>query len=333
MSDDNVTESSESAFGLWRPTSAGSFSLVILGASLWGTDPLFRQWLALQVPVSVIVFWEHFLPALIVAPLAWRGLRRAMMRFTIADWLSLVALGCGASAIATLLFTEAFTYGSPATPVLLQQIQPLVAVVLARMILRERTQRRFAAYLVGGMAGAYLIAFPHPTDVSVRGWQPAMLTLGAAGLWGMGTVLGRRLGSMIPFKELTALRLVFGLLAASAVVALQGDAPMVWHLGAKSFLALAALALVPGLLALLVYYRGLRGTPASAATIGELAFPLTALVVVYLAFDATLTATQWVGAVVLATTMVTMGVLKSNNTPTGVDFRQPAHLASLELTQ
>ena len=304
----------------WRPTSAGSFALVVLGASLWGTDPLIRQWLALQVSASVIVFCEHLLSALVTAPFAIRGLRKAVRRFRAVDWISLVALGCGASAIATLLFTQAFTYDVPSTPVLLQQVQPLIVVVLARMMLHERLQKRFALYLVGGMVGAYLIAFPHPNQVSVRGWIPALLTLAAASLWGMGTVLGRRLGSILPFEELTALRLSFGLVAATVVVVVQGNAPVVWHLDAKSALALGALALIPGLLALLLYYRGLRGTPASAATIGELAFPLTALVVVFAAFHTTLSASQWVGVALLAGTMLAMGLLKTNETPTGVEI-------------
>jgi drug/metabolite transporter (DMT)-like permease len=36
-------------------------------------------------------------------------------------------------------------------------------------------------------------------------------------------------------------------------------------------------ALVPGLLALVLYYLALRRTPASRATLAELAFPLTAV--------------------------------------------------------
>ncbi|MEX2486999.1 MAG: hypothetical protein WD377_05225, partial [Nitriliruptoraceae bacterium] len=66
------------------------------------------------------------------------------------------------------------------------------------------------------------------------------------------------------------------------------------------------LAAVPGLLSLLVYYRGLRSTPASAATIAELAFPLAALSVNYVAFGAVLTATQTVGVIVLSATLVVM---------------------------
>jgi drug/metabolite transporter (DMT)-like permease len=293
--------------------------LVVLGAALWGTDPLFRQWLALQLPASVIVLVEQLLPAVLVAPFIVSGLRKARQSFSPRDWVSIVVLGCGASALATLLFTQAFTYGVPTTPVLLQQIQPLFAVVGARLMLREKLQHKFWAYLLGGLAGAYLIAFPQPNDVSVRGWMPALLAVGAAGLWGTGTVLGRRLGAKLPFAELTGLRLFFGLIAASVVVIVEGNGHYLFHLGGESSAALVALALVPGLFALLFYYRGLRGTPASAATIGELAFPLTALIVDDLAFHSVLTISQWLGVVVLAGTMITMALVRANGTPTGVE--------------
>jgi hypothetical protein len=75
-------------------------------------------------------------------------------------------------------------------------------------------------------------------------------------------------------------------------------------------------------LSLLVYYRGLRATPAAAATLGELAFPLTALVLDYLAFGTTLSPSQWLGLGVLVATITTMGTLRSNGTPTGVEVPQ-----------
>ncbi len=294
-----------------------------LGAAMWGTDPLFRQKLALNMPAPAIVAFEQALPALLLAPFVWRGLRRATAVFNWRDWVSLVVLGCGSSALATLLFTYAFTYDRPNTPVLLQQLQPLFALAGARFVLGERLQRRYGLYLLGGLAGAYLIAFPHPFSVGgVDGWAPALLAVCAAGLWGFGTVLGRRLGSKLPFTELTALRLATGLVAALIALGVSGDGRAYAHMNAKAVLALVCLALVPGLLSLLVYYRGLRGTPAAAATLGELAFPLTALVLDYLAFGSTLSASQWLGLAVLVSTITTMGTLRVNGTPTGVEVPQ-----------
>jgi drug/metabolite transporter, DME family len=317
------TSTGRSAVTFWRPTSSAGFGMVALGAALWGTDPLFRQGLALNLPASVIVFVEHLLPAALLAPLVVRGLRRARATFDRKDWIALLVLGCGASALATFLFTTAFTFGSPTTPALLQQVQPLFAVAGARLLLGERLRRRYAGYLVGALVGAYLIAFPNPGAVSVAGLAPALLAIAAAALWGTGTVLGRGLGAKMPFGELTALRLFFGLLASAAVVGVRGDLGALGGLEGKGVLALVLLALVPGLLSLLVYYRGLQSTPAAAATIAELAFPLTTLAVNFVAFHAVLAVTQWIGVVLLAGTMTVMNAVRSHGVPTGVEIALP----------
>lgn len=318
-----MTSTGRSGAPFWRPTSSAGFALVALGAALWGTDPLFRQGLALDLPASVIVFVEHLLPAALLGPLVVRGLRRARATFDGRDWLALLVLGCGASALATFLFTTAFTFGSPTTPALLQQVQPLFAVAGARLLLGERLKPRFALYLIGALVGAYLIAFPNPTAVTLGGIAPALLALGAAALWGSGTVLGRGLGGKMPFGELTALRLFFGLLASAVVVWVHGDLGTLGGIDGRGALALVLLALVPGLLSLLVYYRGLQSTPAAAATIAELAFPLTTLAVNYVAFHAVLSLTQWIGVALLAGTMTVMNAVRTHGTPTGVEVPLP----------
>ena len=154
------------------------------------------------------------------------------------------------------------------------------------------------------------------------------MSVTAAGLWGFGTVLGRRLGAKLPFTELTALRLATGLVAALIALGVTGDGSAYAHVSAKGLLALVLLALVPGLLSLLVYYRGLRATPAAAATLGELAFPLTALVLDYLAFGSVLSGSQWLGLGILVATITTMGALRANGTPTGVEVPQLEALSS-----
>lgn len=86
----------------------------------------------------------------------------------------------------------------------------------------------------------------------------------------------------------------------------RGTADLV--IGRETVVPLLLLALVPGLLALLLYYRGLRQTPASAATIAELAFPLSALLINWLAFGATLAPGQVLGLAALAAILVHMAV-------------------------
>ena len=56
--------------------------------------------------------------------------------------LAAVVIGAGSSAVATILFTQAFVVGTDfVTPVVLQKVQPIVAVIAARIILGERCVR------------------------------------------------------------------------------------------------------------------------------------------------------------------------------------------------
>jgi DME family drug/metabolite transporter len=268
--------------------------LVAVAAAMWGTDALFRRPLAHSTSAATIVFGEHVLLVLITLPLlvpALLAVVRAGPRYVLAA----VAIGAGASAVATILFTQAFVHGDPITPVVLQKVQPLVAIVGARIVLGEEPRRRFAWFLVPALAGVWLIAFPQPFDVHARGLTPIAEALGAAVLWALGTVFGRYLSRRLSFEHVVSLRFSFGLVASAAALPILGAAA---YAGAHDSLWIAYLALVTGLLALTLYYYGLRRTPAILASLAELAYPVTAVIVGYVAFDAHLRWTQWLGVIV-----------------------------------
>jgi DME family drug/metabolite transporter len=268
----------------------GAF-LIAIAAALWGTDALLRKPLSESTEAATIVFGEHLVLVLImlpVIPAAFAAVIRAGWRYVAAA----AAIGVGASAIATILFTEAFVRGDPVTPVVLQKIQPLVAVVGAWFILGERPRPKYGWLLVGGLVGTWLIAFPSPVDISVEQAVPAVLAISAAVLWAMGTVLGRMLATRLRFQHVTALRFAFGL-PASALAVLVVGAP--FTTSASDFFWIAVLAIVTGLVALSLYYIGLQRTPAIIAALAELTFPVTAAAVGYFAFDATLDGSQWLG--------------------------------------
>ncbi len=299
------------------------FALVALGAALWGSDALFRRGLALELPASAVVFAEHLILAAVTVPMVVRAVPR-LRGLPRARWADLALIGVGASATATVLFTAAFAFGDPTTPVLLQKLQPLIAIAAARAILGERLLPRFGIYAAAALAGAWLIAFPNPLAVRAEAVVPALLALGAAALWAMGTVLGRRLAGLLPHQELTALRFWIGLPATAVLVALGPGWGWMPTLTPRDGLALLLLSLLPGLLALNLYYRGLRSTPASAATLAELAFPVSALVVGRVAFGAELSATQWIGVVVLVGTIAVMAAAgRASASRLGVHTRAP----------
>src|SRR4051794_20416258 len=92
--------------------------LVSVAAALWGTDALFRRPLAQSTSAATIVFGEHVVLVLATLPLlaaSLVALYRAGPRYIAAG----IAVGAGASAVATILFTQAFVKGDPITPVVL----------------------------------------------------------------------------------------------------------------------------------------------------------------------------------------------------------------------
>jgi len=278
--------------------------LVATAAALWGTDALLRKPLADSTGAATIVFGEHVLLVLLTLPLipaALIAVWRAGPRFLLAA----VVIGVGASAVATILFTQAFVTGDPITPVVLQKIQPLVAVVAAWFILGERPRRRYGWFLLGGLVGAWLIAFPSPFEIDVATARPAVYAVTAAVLWALGTVLGRYLTKRLRFEHVAALRFTFGLPASAIAVLILGAS---FTASARDTLWIGALAFVTGLVALFLYYYGLQRTPAMVAALAELAFVVTAAAVGYFAFDRTLDGSQWLGVAVTSAVVLMLPI-------------------------
>jgi drug/metabolite transporter (DMT)-like permease len=268
--------------------------LVSLAAAMWGLDGLIRKPLADTTSPTTIVFGEHVVLVLLTLPLlvpAMRALWAAGPRYVAAG----IAVGAGASAIATILFTKALFHGDFITVVVLQQVQPLIVVMGAWIVLGEQPRRGFVWYLLAALGGVWLISLPHPLDPHVHGLVPVVETLVAAALWAFGTVFGRFLGRRLSFDHVSTVRFAFGLVASACALPIVGAAAFS---SAHDTFWIAVLALVTGFLALNLYYYGLRRTPALLAALGELAFPVTAALVGMYVFDSSLRWTQWVGVVV-----------------------------------
>ena len=273
--------------------------LISFAAAMWGLDGLIRKPLAESTSAYTIVFGEHVVLVALTATLlvpAFRALWAAGPRYVAAG----VMVGAGASAIATILFTKALFHGDFITVVVLQKVQPLIAVVCAWLVLGEQPRRGFAWFLLPALAGIWLIALPHPLDPHAHGLVPIAETLAAATLWGLGTVFGRYLSRRLVFEHVSTVRFGFGLIASAIALWVLGEpAFSTWH----DSVWIAVLALVTGFVALNLYYFGLRRTPALLAAIGELAFPVTAALVGIYVFDSSLRWTQWAGVV------ITVGVI------------------------
>jgi drug/metabolite transporter (DMT)-like permease len=306
----------------WRNGSYLGVLLVALGAALWGTDAVLRVPLLEVMPPPAIVLSEHLVLLLYSVPavaLGWRFFRN----LAASQWVALVVIAWGGSALATLLFTAAFASGNPTVVILLQKTQPLFAIALAHVLLQERLRWVYWPCFVVAVLGAYLISFDglvEPFDALGSAQAlPAALTLGAAMLWGSSTALGRFVLKDVPFHTLTGARLLLAVPVLWGIVLVQGS------LGEMSagFTAEPArvvlLALVPGLLGLLLYYRGLSGTKASYATLAEISFPASAIALNWIFLGVAVSTNQVLGFVLLWGAILVLGHLNARDpapTPT-----------------
>jgi drug/metabolite transporter (DMT)-like permease len=285
----------------WRNGGYVSVLLVAVGAAMWGTDGILRVPLLEVASASQIVLLEHLVLLLFSVPavvLGWRFLRG----LGAAQWVALLIIGWGGSAIATLLFTAAFAVGNPTVVILLQKTQPLFAIALAAILLRERLGWAYWPCFAVAMVGAYMISFGDLGPFAALGpaeLLPAALALGAALLWGSSTVLGRLVLKDMPFNTLTGVRLLLAVPLLAGIVIAQGSVGGLSTGFAAEPGRVILLALIPGLLALLLYYRGLTGTRASYATLAELAFPATAVVLNWTFLGVGVSANQILGFVLL----------------------------------
>ncbi|MCA1293740.1 DMT family transporter [Paenibacillus sp. alder61] len=291
-----------------RPVSGSrarsGFWLVVLGAALWGVDPLFRLILLKSITSAQLVLLEHILIALVVAPTLWKN-RQELKGIGWKHVGALLFISWGGSAIATILFTMGLTHGDANAVLLLQKLQPLFAILLARFLLKESLPRRFALLFLIALAGTYLLTFGF--SVPFGHWNDfiqvgSLLSLGAAALWGGSTVMGRMMVGQMKYETVTSLRFILALPLLLAVTWNEGAA---WHLpteasGMAAFsLNLLGQALLPGLLSLLVYYKGLTTTKASVATLAELSFPMVGVLVNWIAFQQMVTVAQAVGFILI----------------------------------
>ena len=266
--------------------------LIAVAAALWGTDPIIRKTMTPTTSATTIVFGEHVILVLCTLPFLLPALRSAVRagRSYVA---AAVVVGAGSSAAATILFTDALIRASdPISPVVIQKIQPLVAVALAAWLLGERPRTGFVWFFVPALAGFWLVNQPHPLNPSAKGVVVIVEATAAAALWALGTVLGRYMSRELEFQHILTLRFFFGLIACAIALPIMG-APA--YSNGHDAVLILYLALVTGLLALSLYYYGLHRTPAILSSLAELTYPAVFVVAGVYAYDAHLRWTQWLG--------------------------------------
>jgi len=197
-----------------KPT-LGPF-LVGIGSLLWATDAIVRVPAIAKSDPAFLVFVEHLIGVLALIPiLLFKSGTRLFQLGGLKNWLGCAFVGAGGSAIALLLFTEAFQYLNPTLNILLQKTQPVAVVLIAQWVLGERPSRNFfkwASVVVFACVVLNIFETPMPNfSPSPSPLKGVLFSLGASFIWAVSTVTGKRLLHQVDPLIATFWRFVFGL--------------------------------------------------------------------------------------------------------------------------
>ncbi len=280
---------------------------VVVAAILWSLDGLLRRQL-FNLPPSVVVFWEHLLGLIILIPILIGTLRK-YKTFTRKQWLSIILVSALSGALGTYFYTSALgkvQYIPYSVVVLLQQLQPLFAILAGAILLREQITKRFILYAGIALVAAYFVSFPDLRvhwDTGAGTLTAALLAIGAAACWGSSTAFSKYTLRDTSFLHTTGARFAFTPIFAIILTLILGHGSSLGAITGLQWKYLLAITFSTGLVALTIYYYGLQKILASRSTILELTWPISAVVIGFFALHEQLTMTQWLGSIVLLATM------------------------------
>jgi len=280
---------------------------VVVAALLWSVDGLLRRHLY-TLPAPVIVFYEHTFGFVVLLPLIIASFK-TFKKLTRNQWLAIIGVAFLSGAVGTILYTAALgriQYIPFSVVVLLQQLNPVFAIVASALLLREPLTRRFFALAAVALAAGYFVTFPHVSINLSTGKGTvvaALMALGAAAAWGTSTAFSKYALKGTASLQITALRFGITPFFALIFVFLSGSAHSLGSITLGQFGYLVAITFSTGLLALLIYYFGLKRVLASRSAILELAWPASSVVVGYVWLHQGLTWTQGIAALVLTGTI------------------------------
>ncbi|MEX0798855.1 MAG: DMT family transporter [Bacteriovoracaceae bacterium] len=279
--------------------------LVMIACALWALDTLIRYPLINEgVSAISIVFYEHLILSVIFSVVFFKSLK-TVWRARTSHYVYFFIVGGVGSALATLAFTRAFVFLNPSLVILLQKFQPVFAIALASWILKETINKYFVFWAAVSLVGAALISYEDvislansPKSLTKLLFHPGaaqgyVLTVFSIVGWGAATVFGKKLSlEGYSNEQIMSGRFLMGL---AALLPFMGMDSQLFTHDVEVYGKISLMVFISGILAMYIFYQGLRKISARACSLAEMFFPFMAVLVNWLFLNATLTPIQLVG--------------------------------------
>ena len=246
---------------------------VICAALLYSVDGVLRQDLH-SIPSLVIVAIEHLLGAFIFLPFLFRSISK-VKGLDRKGWVSIFWVSICGGLLGTFFYTKALSYVKYidiSVVVLIKKLQPLFAISLASIVLREKVSKSFIFLASTAILGGYLTTFGNKPLLFLdnKSIIASLFALLASFCWGSSTVLGKAALKQIPFELMTCIRLIVTGTVALLIITSSGNISDLYSLSIENYKTIIVIVFTSGSIALSIYYYDLQNLATSHTTIYEL---------------------------------------------------------------
>lgn len=282
---------------------------IIIAAILWGFDGVVLTPRLYNLDVGFVVFMLHLVPFIIMNIFLFKQYKYLKV-FSGKDIILFVSIAFFGGALGTLAIVKALflvEFQHLSIVVLLQKLQPVFAIILAAIFLKEKIEKRFYFWAVLAVIASYFLTFgyrlPHiGQDANLI--KAAIWAVVAAFSFGSATVLGKKAVSKYPYYTTNFFRFGFTSIIMLLFVLVTGKLGEFASITNMNWMILVIIALTTGSGAIFLFYYGLNKVKAVVSTICELLFPISAVIFDYFINGKVLSPIQIISAAIMILAIV-----------------------------
>ena len=286
---------------------------ISLAAILWGLDGIVLTPRLYNLDVAFVVFMLHLIPFILMQFFLFHEYAY-FKNLSGQSWLALALVALFGGAIGTLAMVKALFlvhFQKLTIVVLLQKLQPVFAITLATLLLKEKLRPGFFIWATIAIVAGYFLTFGF--QLPKLGSDHNMLyaagfSLLAAFSFGSSTVFSKWALKEVRFETATFIRYGLTALILLPYIMLTGRFSELSEVTTLNWILFLIIGLTTGSGAIFLFYFGLRHVKASVSTICELFFPLSAVIFDYLFNHVTLSLVQWISAIVMIFAIVKLSL-------------------------
>ncbi len=282
---------------------AGTVAISI-SAIMWGFDGVVLTPRLSNLDVVWVVFVLHAIPFLLMNIFLFKQYRN-LTTFLKQDYILFFLVALFGGAIGTIAIVKALflvDFHQLSVVVLLQKLQPIFAIILASILLKEKIKQHFVIWASLAIFSSYFLTFGFALpsiSMDDNTINAALFALLAAFSFGSSTVFSKKI--LINHNFITATFFRYGTtsLLLLILVLVTGSTYQFELTTEINWIYFIIIGITTGSGAIFIYYYGLRRVKAIVATISELLFPISAILFDYIFNGSVLSPVQMLSAVIM----------------------------------